>query len=542
MPKRSPSVDWFLAVALAAALAGGFVQDRLGSPAPAAGAAPAGAAIATFHYDEARTGWDPSEHVLTPEALRSGALRRLWSAPVDGDLYGSLLVVPGVPVRGRARTVVYAVTEDDTVYAFDAANGARLWGPVSLGTPVTRASLPCGNIDPVGITGTPVADPASGTLYVAAQTTPDGGRTRAYRLAALELGTGAVRSGWPVAINPPESNGLRSDPAVQQERGALSFLHGVVYVPFGGYWGDCGEYHGWIVGVPAASPAKQESYATPTGRMGGIWAHGGMAADRDGRLYASTGNSNSGGRIDFGEAVIRLETSPSLRFSGSARDYFMPSNFVSLNETDSDLGSFTPMVLPDQPGTSTPHLVFTAGKQGVAYLINRDDMGGLAKGNGTSGEGVYSRCVFGSCGRGGFSVFSAGAYWDGGGAGRFVYLPGTGRSAQPAPCRGSGGVVALRLGVSAQSHASTLDVAWCSPGMRDAGAPAVTGSGSNGVVWVVDTAEGTLHAFDARTGAPLLGGESGEAVGATHRFVTPAVVEGRVYIGATREVVAYGVK
>jgi hypothetical protein len=377
---------------------------------------------------------------------------------------------------------------------------------------------------------------------VAAQTTPDGGRTRFYRVAALDLGTGAEHPGWPVTIAPPASNGFRFDSAAQQERAALSLVHGIVYVAFGGYWGDCGEYHGWVVAVPVAAPAKQEAYATPTRRMGGIWAHGGMSADGEGRLYAGTGNSDSGGRVDFGEAVLRLETAPSLRFSATGHDFFMPSNFASLNDTDSDLGSFTPMVLPDQPGTSTPHLLFTAGKQGVAYLINRDDMGGVAKGDGKNGEGVFSRCVFGPCGRGGFSVFSAGAYWDGGAAGRFVYVPGTGRSAQPAPCRNSGGIVALRLGVGAQSHASTVDVAWCSPARRDAGAPAVTGSASTGVVWVIDTAEGTLHAIDARTGASVLGGESGEAIGATHRFITPAVFGGRVYIGAARDVTAYGLR
>jgi hypothetical protein len=351
-----------------------------------------------------------------------------------------------------------------------------------------------------------------------------------------------VRPGWPVAIDPPASNGLKFDARPQQQRGALTFLRGNVYVPFGGYWGDCGDYHGWVVAVPAASPRRQEAYATPTSRMGGIWAHGGIAADGEGRLYAGTGNSDSGGRIDFGEAVLRLETSPSLRFSGSTHDYFMPSNYVSLNDSDTDLGSITPIVLPDQSGTSTPHLVFTAGKQGVVYLINRDNMGGLAKGNGVSGEGVYSRCVFGDCRSGGGRIFSAAAYWDGGAAGRLIYLPGSARGAQPEPCRGTGGIVALRLGVSAQSHASMLDVAWCSPAMRDAGAPAVTGSGSNAIVWVIDAEAGTLHAFDARSGASLYASGGADAPGATHRFITPAVFDGRVYVGAARALVAYGLK
>jgi putative pyrroloquinoline-quinone binding quinoprotein len=537
MAKRSRCSLWFLVP-----LAAGLVLGAGGGPVPAAPAGPAGSAgIQTFHYDLARTGWDPGEHLLTPDAVRSRSLHRLWSESVDGEVYASPLVVSGVTVRGQARTVAYIATEHDTVYAFDAESGARVWGPVSLGTPVPRSSLPCGNIDPVGITGTPVADRASGALFAVAHTTPDGGRTRSYRIAALSLDTGAVRAGWPVTIDPPASNGLTFDARPQQQRGALTFLRGTVYVPFGGYWGDCGDYHGWVAAVPVASPGRQEAYATPTSRMGGIWATGGISSDGE-RLYAGTGNSDSGGRIDFGEAVLRLETSPSLRFSGSTRDYFMPSNYVPLNDGDIDLGSLTPMVLPDQPGTATPHLVLAAGKQGVAYLINRDNLGGVAKGDGVGGEGVYSRCVFGDCRSGNGRIFSAGAYWDGGTAGRFVYLPGTGRGAQPAPCRNMGGVVALRLGVSAQSHASTLDVAWCSPGMQDPGAPAVTGSGANGIVWVIDTGTGALHAFDARSGAPLYTSANGDGPGATHRFVTPSVFDGRVYVGAAHALVAYGLK
>ena len=535
--KRSRSAPRFL-VPLAA-----FFLTTFGGAPPAVPAAPdPSPGLQTFHYDQARTGWDPGEHVLTPEAVRVRSLRRLWSEPVEGDVYASPIVVPGVTVRGQSRTIVYIVTEYDLVYAFDAGSGTRIWGPVSLGTPVPRASLPCGNIDPVGITSTPVADRASGTLFAVAQTTPDGGRTRSYRIAALRLDTGALRQGWPVTIDPPASNGLKFDVRPQQQRGALMFLHGVVYVPFGGYWGDCGDYHGWVVGVPVVSPARQEAYVTPTTRMAGIWAHGGIAADSDGRLYAGTGNSDSGGRVDYGEAVLRLETAPSLRFSGSSRDFFMPSNYVSLNDTDTDLGSLTPIVLPDQPGTATPHLALAAGKEGVVYLVNRDNMGGVAKGDGVSGEGLYSRCVFGDCRQRGGRIFSAGAYWDGGAAGRLVYLPGTGGGAQPEPCRGTGGVVALKLGVSAQTHASVLDVAWCSPSMRDPGAPAVTGSAANGIVWVVDTGPGTLHAFDAKTGAPLYTSSDGDAPGPTHRFITPAVYDGRVYVGAAHALVAYGLK
>ena len=511
-------------------------------PAVFAGAGAEGPAIVTFHNDPSRAGWTAEERTLVPAALRRGPFGKVWTSPVDGAIYAEPLVQPGLAMLGRVRTVVYVATEHNHLYALDAADGKPLWGPASLGAPVPRASLLCGNIDPVGITSTPVLDPAAGTLYVVALTTPDGGRTKAYAMAALDVKSGAMRPGWPVAIAPPASSSLRFDPAAQLQRGALTLLHGVVYVPFGGYFGDCGDYHGWVVAVPVDAPSRQQAFATPTGRMGGIWATGGLAADPQGNLYAATGNSDSTGRQDLGNSVFRLATVPALRFSGSPADFFMPSNFVSLNETDTDLGSSAPLVLPDQAGSATPHLVFVAGKQGVGYLINRDMMGGVSKGDGVRGEGVFSRCLFGTCAHDRPQVFSAAAYWDGGSAGRLILVPGRGR--QPAPCAGSGGVIALKLGTAPNSRASTLSVAWCSPTMSDPGAPAVSGAGPDGgVVWVLDTgSSAVLHALDARTGNTLYTSAGADAVGRTQRFVTPAVAGGRVFIGAGTEVVAYGLK
>lgn len=498
-----------------------------------------GVDVLTFHGNIARTGWNSAERRLTPAAVSGGAFGKLWTAPVEGDIYAEPLVVSGLRVHGVLRTVVYVVSERDLVYALDAADGARLWGPVSLGTPVPLVSLDCGNIDPVGITSTPVIDRTSSTIYVVALTTPDNGATKVYKMAALDLATGAMRPGWPTIVAPPATSGLQFDPAVQQQRGALTLLRNVVYVPFGGYFGDCGDYHGWVVGVPVSAPARQQAFATPTGREGGIWATGGLAADSAGDLYAATGNSDSRGPVDFSNSVIRLLTSPTLTFSGEARDFFTPSNFVNLNDTDTDLGSAASLVLPQQRDSTTPNLVFIAGKQGVGYLINRANMGGVSRGNGITGEGVYSQCVFGTCRNGGREVFSAFAYWDGGSIGRLILLPG--RGPQPAPCRGTGGVVALRLDVASGPRTSTFRVAWCSPSMRDPGAPSVSSAGSkDGIVWVIDTRPGILYALNARTGAQIYASTGQDALGSTHRFITPAVSDGRVYVGAAHAVIAYG--
>ena len=240
--------------------------------------------------------------------------------------------------------------------------------------------------------------------------------------------------------------------------------------------------------------------------------------------------------------LARLATSPTLRFSGASRDFFTPSNVTALNGTGVGLGASAPLVVPDQPDLPTPHLVFIAGKQGIVYLINRDDMGGVSRGNAIGREGMFSRCAFGSCERNVPEVFSAAAYWDGGSAGRVILVPGRGR--QPAPCLGTGGIAALRLGTAAGSRAPRLDVAWCSASMRDPGAPSVSGIGPDGgVVWVLDTGEdAVLYGLDARTGDTLFKSAAQNAVGRTQRFVTPAVVGGRVYIGAGDRVVAYGLR
>ena len=183
-------------------------------PGAILGAAPApgGVEVLTFHGDSARTGWNAAESILTPASVASGAFQRLWTSQVEGEIYAEPLVARDVSVGGVARTLVYAVTNHDLVYAFDAAGGGRVWGPVSLGTPVTRASLACGNVDPVGITSTPVIDRASSALYAVGLTTPDGGRTKVYKIAALDLATGAMRQGWPAVIAPPPASGLRFNP------------------------------------------------------------------------------------------------------------------------------------------------------------------------------------------------------------------------------------------------------------------------------------------------------------------------------------------
>ncbi len=420
------------------------------SQAPAQPAA-AGAAWPTYHRDLARTGNDP-------RAPRVTRVRKAWSASVDGDVYAEPLVAAGR---------VVAATENNSLYAFNAASGRRLWR-THLGSPVDGSSLPCGNIDPSGITSTPAIDTRRGIVYAVAFLAP-----ARHELAAIDLSTGRVR--WRRAIDPP------ADPRVHQQRGALTLANGRVYVPYGGLFGDCGDYHGWVVSVPASGPGgAQANFMVPTHREGAIWAPSGPSVDGRGRLFVSTGNGDSTSRFDFGNAVIRL--SPSLQ----RQSYFAPSNWADLNSSDTDLASVGPLLLPGAR-------VFAIGKEGVAYLLDANDLGGI-------GHPLASRRLCDS-------AFGGLAY-----AGGKVYVPCT------------SGLVAVRVG------ARSLSVAWRGPGFR-AGPPIVAG----GLVWTVDLDGGQLNGLT--TGSGRVAFRAG--IGSPPQFSTPSESGGRLYVSGGRRILAF---
>jgi outer membrane protein assembly factor BamB len=288
-----------------------------------------------YHHDPARTGVAGDQAAL-------GNVHRAWSSQVlDGQVYAQPLVVGDR---------IFVATQGDSVYALEAATGRVIWR-ASLGTPVPQSALPCGNINPSGITGTPVIDVKGQTLYVVAflRTGPR------HVLFALDLRTGASR--WHRTIDPP---GLSAK--VEQERGALALANGRVYVPFGGLFGDCGPYKGAVVSIRMDGIGALTTYVVPTRREAGIWNPAGPVVDSGGDVWVSTGNSDSRSTFDYGNAVVRL--SPQLR----ARDYFAPSDWVRLNNGDVDLGSVAPVLLPGGRA-------FAAGKAGTAYLLNRNDLG-----------------------------------------------------------------------------------------------------------------------------------------------------------------------
>jgi outer membrane protein assembly factor BamB len=286
----------------------------------------------TYHRDNARSG-------VATDLAPPGALRQAWRADLDGAVYGQPLVVGDMILAG---------TENDTVYALDEKTGAARWH-THLGTPQPQSGLPCGDIDPLGITGTMAYDEATGRVFAMAETT--GGVHTVY---GIDARTGEV--GVRVPVEPPKGERLP-----HQQRSALTVFKDRVYVAYGGLAGDCGNYIGSVVSVTTAG-TDPLSYAIPTTREAGIWAPGGAVVSGGNLLY-SDGNGESTNGYDGSDSVIAL--SPTL----NRVDLFAPDTWPQDNASDLDLGSSSPVLLGPW--------VFVAGKRGTGYALHSDRLGGV---------------------------------------------------------------------------------------------------------------------------------------------------------------------
>jgi outer membrane protein assembly factor BamB len=314
----------------------------------------------TYHGNAARTG------VASGFPAVHGRVVTAWTASLDGAVYGEPLGVGG-------RVIV--ATEGDSVYALDPANGHVVWRR-HLGTPVPLSSLPCGNIDPLGITSTPVYDRTSGSLFVVAEIS--GPR---HLLFALDASTGVVR--WSRGVDLAGDN-----PLAHQQRAALALGNGYVYVGFGGLAGDCGAYSGKVVGVPVTGHGSTIAYRVPVAREGAVWATGGPVLDANGNLYVSIGNGSSTTTYDGSDSIVEL--SATLRL----RSRFAPSQWAKDNANDADLGSLSPVLVPGG-------WVFIAGKSGIGYVLRAGALGGV-------GGQVSSRAVcaaFGGAAQTGSTIY-----------------------------------------------------------------------------------------------------------------------------------------
>jgi hypothetical protein len=361
--------------------------------------------VLTYHYDNTRQGANLSETLLTPDNVNSGSFGKLFSYTVDGYVYAQPLYVFGLSIPGQGtHNVVFVATEHNSVYAFDAdsnsgANGGLLW-QVNLG-PSVPSSDPSLNfnftpIQPeVGITGTPVIDLPSGTLYVDTFTVE--GTTISHKIHALNLTDGTEKPFSPVTVSASvPGTGTGSSKGVlpfqgrqELQRSALTLANGVLYVAYAGYtdMSNTDPYHGWILGYNPSSLQLLQNYvfcSTPNGTVakfgpiagrGGIWGGGaGLAVDDNGNLYFGTGDGNFNAYpgtagTEYGDSVIKMSTAGGL----SVADYFTPYNQGYFFTNDIDVGAGGVIVLPDQPGPN-PHLLIGGGKPSQAYLINRDMM------------------------------------------------------------------------------------------------------------------------------------------------------------------------
>ena len=499
--------------------------------------------VATAQYDNFRTGANPAETTLTPRNVNDKQFGALFTMAVDGDVFAQPLYVPKLEIPGKGvHNVVFIATEHDSVYAIDAAGqpAEPLWrvsfiNPAAGVNPVPESAMRCPFISPeVGITSTPVIDTASRTIYVLARTEEKGadGTVRYYqRLHALDLATGAERPGSPVVIRgsvPTTSffglwhSDVRFHAQLENPRAALLLAGGNVYLTWGSAC-DVGPYYGWVEAYDARTlkPAGVFNSAPDAGESG-IWqSDAGIAADGNGAVYAVTGNGKfdaaSGGR-DYGDSVIKL----AFHNGGlGVRDYFTPFNQARLNSGDVDLGSSGPVLLPDQPGPH-PHLLVTAGKEGVVYVIDRDRMGGFH--TGSDSHAVETLQV-------GTGAFGAPAYWNG----HLFYanrrdvlkdfLVENGRL-NPEP---------VHHGTERFDHPGAI--------------PVVSANGAkDGLVWLVyakgrnqggSDSSAYLRVYDAADVSREL---YSAGFGPSVRFAMPLVAGGRAYIGEKGAVYVFGLK
>jgi hypothetical protein len=448
---------------------------------------------------------------LTPATAGTLHKDSTFSAVIsDAGTYAQPLYFENGP---GGKDLVVVATESNVVYALDADGGVPAW-TMTVGTPAPVSMMPCGNIDPLGITGTPVIDPSSRTLYLDAMTLQAGAPT--HEIFALSLDDGHILTGWPVTPEGLVSGGVTFHSIAQSQRGALLLLNGTLYLAYGGFFGDCGAYHGWVVGVPTQSPSTLTGWAT-SAAGGGAWGPGGLASDGT-SIFVATGNTFGASVWNGGEAHIRL--SAALNFTGNAPDYWAPTNWKALDNADLDIGGSGPLLL-DLPGSTPSAMDVALGKDGNAYLLDRTNLGGVAAAPATFAAASNE-------------IISAGAAFVSGGKGYAVFK-GTGKSCP----NGVGDLIALKIAPAAPP---TVTTAWCAT-MNGSGSPMVTTTdgSANPMVWAVGAEAGNrLIGFDGVTGTVAFnGGGAGDAMGKVRRYTTPIAAKGRIFVAGDGAVYAF---
>jgi hypothetical protein len=498
--------------------------------------------VLTYHNDVARTGQNLNETTLTTANVKSANFGIVGNMSVDGGVDAEPLYVSNLTLGGGVHNVVYVVTENDSVYAFDADTFTQLWHVSVLGANETASdNRGCGQVSPIiGITSTPVIDlsaGAHGEIFLVAMSLDNSGNYH-QRLHALDVTSGAETSGSPMTVEAtfPTTNGTTTfDPKQYKDRAALLLLNGVIYTSWASHCDD-GPYTGWVIGYNEKTLAQSGVLdVTPNGSDGAIWMSGdGPAADSSGNIYLLDGNGtfddtlNSNGfpeHGDYGNGFIKISTASN---SLSVADYFTMFNTDSESNADEDLGSGGEILLPDlQDGQgNTWHLAVGAGKDGHIYVANRDLMG---KFNTSNDSAIYQEIDSNGLGGG---VWSAPAYFN-----NKVYYGAVSDHLR------AFSIASAKLSTPASSMSAT---SFGYPGTT----PSISANGDgNGIVWAVENngggnAGGVLHAYDATNLGTELYNSNQAANNRDHfvdnKFITPMIANGKVYVGTPNGVAVFG--
>jgi len=436
-----------------------------------------------------------------------------FNATLSGNVYAQPLYWQPA---GAGPKLLIVATESNAVYGLNAVTGAQVW-KAQLPASAPLSSLGCGNIDPEGITGTPVIDPATGTLYLDALVKGAGGVAK-QKIYALSVTTGQVLAHWPVDVeNQVKALSQTFDSSIEGERSALQFMGGKLYVSYGGRFGDCGDYHGIVVEFNPANRRATGVWETrATG--GGIWGQGGAASDGN-SLFVATGNTIGASSWGDGEAVIRL--TPGVKHSADTKDFFRPAIWHTLDDQDLDLGGTgaVQFQVPAAGGGSVGRAL-ALGKNGVAYLLDSDNLGGAG---GMLAAVQVSNSV----------ILTAPAVYP---AKDHALVAFTNFNGSRASCSGNN-LTALRIEPVAKGG---MTIAWCA-GINGGGAPIVTTSNGTAfpIDWVVG-AEGDnqLHGFNALTGNEIFSG-GGVTMNGLHRFSTLIAANRHLYVVGDDAVYAF---
>lgn len=509
--------------------------------------APTGFDVVTYHYDNARTGLNPNETVLTPANVNSTTFGKINLLPTDGKMEAEPLYLSDVTINGKAHNVVYGVTEHDSIYAFDADSGAQLWHASALlsgETPTPSADLGCLLITPeIGITSTPVIDRrhgANGTIFIVAMSRDSSGAYH-QRLHALDITTGAEISGSPTEITATypgtgdnsSSGQVAFDPKQYTERTGLLLMNHTLYLSWTSHC-DTRPYTGWVMGYSEDTLQQtQVLNLTPNGSEGAIWMSGdGLAADTSGNIYLLDANGtldlnfNAQGfptNGDYGNAILKLSTANSTL---AVADFFEPYNTEAESDADLDLGSGGALLLPDLTDSTgkVRHLVVGAGKDANIYLADRDNLGKFSP---TDNSNLYQE-IPGALGKG---AYSTPAYFN-----NTLYYCGYNDHLK------AFSMTNAKLNPNPSSQSA---MTYMYPGST----PGISANGTaNGIVWALESnpgSPGVLHAYDATNLAHELynsnqapNGRDNYGIG--NDLITPLIVHGRVYIGSPTGIAVFG--